>query len=98
MSVSRQMFFLLISRSFHSELLQYNFLPLSPAAFGSAKADQFPTDYLKSQINLQQCKCSGCRWRAREIKTDLHTFFHYVHERDQVIRANFMEMMPQSSV
>ncbi|KAK8547442.1 hypothetical protein V6N12_031579 [Hibiscus sabdariffa] len=48
------MSFLLISRSFHSELLQYNFLPLGPAAFGSAKADQFPADYLKSQINLQQ--------------------------------------------
>ncbi|KAK8636592.1 hypothetical protein V6N13_124337 [Hibiscus sabdariffa] len=34
MSVSRQMSFLLISRSFHLELLQYNFLPLVPAAFG----------------------------------------------------------------
>ncbi|KAK8578874.1 hypothetical protein V6N12_069218 [Hibiscus sabdariffa] len=34
MSVSRQMSFLLISRSFLSELLQYNFLPLGPAAFG----------------------------------------------------------------
>ncbi|KAK8568240.1 hypothetical protein V6N12_006796 [Hibiscus sabdariffa] len=33
MSASRQMSFLLISRSFHSELLQYNFLPLGPAAF-----------------------------------------------------------------
>ncbi|KAK8569230.1 hypothetical protein V6N12_007762 [Hibiscus sabdariffa] len=33
MSASRQMSFLLISRSFHSELLQYNFLPLVPAAF-----------------------------------------------------------------
>ncbi|KAK8705426.1 hypothetical protein V6N13_049029 [Hibiscus sabdariffa] len=34
MSVSRQMSFLLISRSFHSELLQYNFLPLGHADFG----------------------------------------------------------------
>ncbi|KAK8563290.1 hypothetical protein V6N12_035440 [Hibiscus sabdariffa] len=33
MSVSRQMSFLLISRSFHSELLQYNSLHLGPAAF-----------------------------------------------------------------
>ncbi|KAK8584056.1 hypothetical protein V6N12_068306 [Hibiscus sabdariffa] len=33
MSASRQMSFLLISRSFHSELLQYNFLPLGPTAF-----------------------------------------------------------------
>ncbi|KAK8556297.1 hypothetical protein V6N12_002705 [Hibiscus sabdariffa] len=34
MSVSRQMSFLLLSRSFQSELLQYNFLHLDPAAFG----------------------------------------------------------------
>ncbi|KAK8508525.1 hypothetical protein V6N12_044443 [Hibiscus sabdariffa] len=34
MSASRQMSFLLISRSFHSKLLQYNFLPSGPAAFG----------------------------------------------------------------
>ncbi|KAK8540196.1 hypothetical protein V6N12_046487 [Hibiscus sabdariffa] len=31
---SRQIIFLLISRSFQSELLQYNFLHLDPAAFG----------------------------------------------------------------
>ncbi|KAK8667626.1 hypothetical protein V6N13_007774 [Hibiscus sabdariffa] len=38
MSVSRQMSFLLISRSFHSELLQYNFLPLDSAAFGFCRS------------------------------------------------------------
>ncbi|KAK8624429.1 hypothetical protein V6N13_065774 [Hibiscus sabdariffa] len=31
---SAEMFFLLVSRSFKSELLQYNFLHLDPAAFG----------------------------------------------------------------
>ncbi|KAK8562376.1 hypothetical protein V6N12_010459 [Hibiscus sabdariffa] len=42
MSVSRQMSFLLISRSFHSELLQYNFLPLGPAAFGFCQGRSVP--------------------------------------------------------
>ncbi|KAK8600604.1 hypothetical protein V6N12_050457 [Hibiscus sabdariffa] len=42
MSVSRQMSFLLISRSFHSELLQYNFLPLDPAAFGFCQGRSVP--------------------------------------------------------
>ncbi|KAK8686112.1 hypothetical protein V6N13_125139 [Hibiscus sabdariffa] len=42
MSVSRQMSFLLISRSFHSELLQYNFLPLGPAAFGFYQGRSVP--------------------------------------------------------
>ncbi|KAK8665904.1 hypothetical protein V6N13_006061 [Hibiscus sabdariffa] len=32
--ISADMSFLLVSRSFQSELLQYNFLHLDPAAFG----------------------------------------------------------------
>ncbi|KAL4296119.1 hypothetical protein GQ457_12G015230 [Hibiscus cannabinus] len=32
------------------------------------------------------------------LKTDLRTYFNYVQERDQVIKANFNEMMPQSSL
>ncbi|KAL4339704.1 hypothetical protein GQ457_08G027990 [Hibiscus cannabinus] len=32
------------------------------------------------------------------LKTDLHTYFNYVQERDQVIKANFNEMLPQSSL
>ncbi|KAK8661682.1 hypothetical protein V6N13_091278 [Hibiscus sabdariffa] len=32
------------------------------------------------------------------LKTDLRTYFNYVHERDQVIKANFNEMLPQSSL
>ncbi|KAK9043537.1 hypothetical protein V6N11_071873 [Hibiscus sabdariffa] len=31
------------------------------------------------------------------LKTDLRTYFNYVQERDQVIKANFNEMLPQSS-
>ncbi|KAL4380040.1 hypothetical protein GQ457_02G026020 [Hibiscus cannabinus] len=32
------------------------------------------------------------------LRTDLHTYFNYVQERDQVIKANFNEMLPQSSL
>ncbi|KAL4347444.1 hypothetical protein GQ457_17G008200 [Hibiscus cannabinus] len=32
------------------------------------------------------------------LRTDLRTYFNYVHERDQVIKANFNEMLPQSSL
>ncbi|KAL4340152.1 hypothetical protein GQ457_08G027550 [Hibiscus cannabinus] len=32
------------------------------------------------------------------LKTDLRTYFNYVQERDQVIKANFNEMLPQSSL
>ncbi|KAK9018851.1 hypothetical protein V6N11_033897 [Hibiscus sabdariffa] len=42
MSVSRQMSFLLVSRSFHSELLQYNFLPLVPVAFEFCQCRSIP--------------------------------------------------------
>ncbi|KAK8547535.1 hypothetical protein V6N12_031672 [Hibiscus sabdariffa] len=31
-----------------------------------------------------------------ELTTDLRTYFKYVQERDQVIKANFNEMLPQS--
>ncbi|KAK9011586.1 hypothetical protein V6N11_044433 [Hibiscus sabdariffa] len=31
-------------------------------------------------------------------RTDLQTYFNYVQERDQVIKANFNEMLPQSSL
>ncbi|KAK8569211.1 hypothetical protein V6N13_107061 [Hibiscus sabdariffa] len=36
------------------------------------------------------------RAQLEELKTDLHTYFKYVQERDQVMRANFNEMLPQS--
>ncbi|KAK8708679.1 hypothetical protein V6N13_059717 [Hibiscus sabdariffa] len=36
------------------------------------------------------------RAQLEELKTDLRTYFKYVQERDQVIRANFNEMLPQS--
>ncbi|KAK8596893.1 hypothetical protein V6N12_065372 [Hibiscus sabdariffa] len=36
------------------------------------------------------------RAQLEELKTDLRTYFRYVQERDQVIRANFNEMLPQS--
>ncbi|KAL4332396.1 hypothetical protein GQ457_07G006000 [Hibiscus cannabinus] len=32
------------------------------------------------------------------LRTDLQTYFNYVQERDQVIKANFNEMLPQSSL
>ncbi|KAK8573840.1 hypothetical protein V6N13_096771 [Hibiscus sabdariffa] len=32
------------------------------------------------------------------LRKDLRTYFNYVQERDQVIKANFNEMLPQSSV
>ncbi|KAL4384058.1 hypothetical protein GQ457_15G018490 [Hibiscus cannabinus] len=32
------------------------------------------------------------------LKMDLRTYFNYVQERDQVIKANFNEMLPQSSL
>ncbi|KAK8578897.1 hypothetical protein V6N12_069241 [Hibiscus sabdariffa] len=36
------------------------------------------------------------RAQLEELKNDLRTYFRYVQERDQVIRANFNEMLPQS--
>ncbi|KAK8568670.1 hypothetical protein V6N13_106567 [Hibiscus sabdariffa] len=36
------------------------------------------------------------RAQLEELKTDLRTYFKYVQERYQVIRANFNEMLPQS--
>ncbi|KAK8715706.1 hypothetical protein V6N13_043034 [Hibiscus sabdariffa] len=36
--------------------------------------------------------------QLEETRNDICTFFQYVHERDQVIRANFMEMLPQIPV
>ncbi|KAK9024868.1 hypothetical protein V6N11_064774 [Hibiscus sabdariffa] len=38
------------------------------------------------------------RAHFEELKTDLRTYFKYVQERDQVIKANFNEMLPQSSL
>ncbi|KAL4360430.1 hypothetical protein GQ457_04G021670 [Hibiscus cannabinus] len=38
------------------------------------------------------------RDQLEELKTDLRTYFKYVQERDQVIKANFNEMLPQSSL
>ncbi|KAK8536033.1 hypothetical protein V6N13_104637 [Hibiscus sabdariffa] len=38
------------------------------------------------------------RAHLEELKTDLRTYFKYVQERDQVIKANFNEMLPQSSL
>ncbi|KAL4354266.1 hypothetical protein GQ457_06G011420 [Hibiscus cannabinus] len=32
------------------------------------------------------------------LRTDLRTYFNYVQERDQVIKVNFNEMLPQSSL
>ncbi|KAL4280292.1 hypothetical protein GQ457_03G009260 [Hibiscus cannabinus] len=32
------------------------------------------------------------------LNTDLRTYFNYVQERDQVIKANFNEMLPESSL
>ncbi|KAL4280150.1 hypothetical protein GQ457_03G020600 [Hibiscus cannabinus] len=32
------------------------------------------------------------------LRTDLQTYFNYVQERDQVIKANFNEMLPQTSL
>ncbi|KAL4273608.1 hypothetical protein GQ457_13G016610 [Hibiscus cannabinus] len=36
--------------------------------------------------------------QLERLKTDLRTYFNYVQERDQVIKANFNEMLPQSSL
>ncbi|KAK8510715.1 hypothetical protein V6N12_067165 [Hibiscus sabdariffa] len=36
------------------------------------------------------------RAQLEEVRTDLRIYFQYVQERDQVIREDFMEMMPQS--
>ncbi|KAK9007292.1 hypothetical protein V6N11_051121 [Hibiscus sabdariffa] len=38
------------------------------------------------------------RDQLEELKADLRTNFNYVQERDQVIKANFNEMLPQSSL
>ncbi|KAL4310230.1 hypothetical protein GQ457_01G017860 [Hibiscus cannabinus] len=38
------------------------------------------------------------RDQLEELKTDLDTYFKYVQERDQVIKAKFNEMLPQSSL
>ncbi|KAL4386214.1 hypothetical protein GQ457_09G020870 [Hibiscus cannabinus] len=38
------------------------------------------------------------RGQLEELRTDLRTYFNYVQERDQVIKANFNEMLPQSSL
>ncbi|KAK8523028.1 hypothetical protein V6N12_073739 [Hibiscus sabdariffa] len=38
------------------------------------------------------------RDQLEELKTDLRTYFKYVQERDQVIKANFNQMLPQSSL
>ncbi|KAL4339418.1 hypothetical protein GQ457_08G032800 [Hibiscus cannabinus] len=38
------------------------------------------------------------RDQLEELKTDLRTYFKYVQERDQVIKANFNEMLSQSSL
>ncbi|KAL4274022.1 hypothetical protein GQ457_13G017190 [Hibiscus cannabinus] len=38
------------------------------------------------------------RDKLEELKTDLRTYFKYVQERDQVIKANFNEMLQQSSL
>ncbi|KAL4312868.1 hypothetical protein GQ457_01G019950 [Hibiscus cannabinus] len=38
------------------------------------------------------------RDQLKGLKTDLRTYFNYVQERDQVIKANFNEMLPQSSL
>ncbi|KAL4368311.1 hypothetical protein GQ457_05G027420 [Hibiscus cannabinus] len=38
------------------------------------------------------------RYQFEGLRTDLRTYFNYVKERDQVIKANFDEMLPQSSL
>ncbi|KAL4387990.1 hypothetical protein GQ457_09G020450 [Hibiscus cannabinus] len=38
------------------------------------------------------------RDHLKRLKTDLRTYFNYVQERDQVIKDNFNEMLPQSSL
>ncbi|KAL4297954.1 hypothetical protein GQ457_12G016240 [Hibiscus cannabinus] len=38
------------------------------------------------------------RAQLEGLRTDLRTYFNYVQERDQVIKANFNEMLPQSSL
>ncbi|KAL4366466.1 hypothetical protein GQ457_05G027400 [Hibiscus cannabinus] len=38
------------------------------------------------------------RDQLEKMRTDLRTYFNYVQERDQVIKANFNEMLPQSSL
>ncbi|KAL4378710.1 hypothetical protein GQ457_02G030960 [Hibiscus cannabinus] len=38
------------------------------------------------------------RDQLEELKTDLRTYFNYVQGRNQVIKANFNEMLPQSSL
>ncbi|KAL4354270.1 hypothetical protein GQ457_06G014790 [Hibiscus cannabinus] len=38
------------------------------------------------------------RDQLQGLRTDLWTYFNYVQERDQVIKANFNEMLPQSSL
>ncbi|KAL4283966.1 hypothetical protein GQ457_16G019480 [Hibiscus cannabinus] len=44
---------------------------------------------LTTMVETTQAQLEGMR-------NDLCTFFHYAHERDQVIRAKFIEMLPQS--
>ncbi|KAL4308770.1 hypothetical protein GQ457_01G021690 [Hibiscus cannabinus] len=38
------------------------------------------------------------RDQLEKLRTDLRTYFNYVQERDQVIKANFNEMLPQRSL
>ncbi|KAL4278927.1 hypothetical protein GQ457_03G015210 [Hibiscus cannabinus] len=38
------------------------------------------------------------RDQLERLRTYLRNYFNYVHERDQVIKANFNEMLPQSSL
>ncbi|KAL4341825.1 hypothetical protein GQ457_08G027520 [Hibiscus cannabinus] len=38
------------------------------------------------------------RDQLEKLRTDLRSYFNYVQERDQVIKANFNEMLPQSSL
>ncbi|KAL4284249.1 hypothetical protein GQ457_16G017940 [Hibiscus cannabinus] len=38
------------------------------------------------------------RDQLEKLRTDLRTYFNYVQERDQFIKANFNEMLPQSSL
>ncbi|KAL4284370.1 hypothetical protein GQ457_16G022360 [Hibiscus cannabinus] len=43
-------------------------------------------------------KAETTRDQLDGLKTDLRTYFSYVQERDQVIKANFNEMLPQRSL
>ncbi|KAL4281292.1 hypothetical protein GQ457_03G019860 [Hibiscus cannabinus] len=70
--------------------------------FDEAATSKQPTGGAKTvvaaKLDALSTMAETTRDQLEELKTDLRTYFKYVQERDQVIEANFNEMLPQSSL